>query len=77
MIAASVDLLVQINIVDEVRRVTAIARVEKKSHGDEVTVIPLFRYSPDSSPTEPRWSQVPGTKPGTTPETKIEMEHSS
>jgi pilus assembly protein CpaF len=65
MIAASVDLLVQINIVDEVRRVTAIARVEKKSHGDEVTVIPLWRYNPDSTPAEPRWSQVPGTKPGT------------
>ena len=29
MIAASVDMLVQINIVDEVRRVTAIARVRK------------------------------------------------
>jgi pilus assembly protein CpaF len=63
MIAASVDILVQINIVDEVRRVTAIARVEKKSHGDEVTVIPLWRYNPDSTPAELRWSQVSGTKP--------------
>jgi pilus assembly protein CpaF len=73
MIAASVDLLVQINIVDEVRRVTAIARVEKKSHGDEVTVIPLWRYNPDSTPTEPHWSQVSGTKP----ELTQEMEHPS
>ncbi len=73
MIAASVDILVQINIVDEVRRVTAIAKVVKKSHGDEVTVIPLWRYNSDSTPTEPRWSQVPGTKP----EPTQEMEHSS
>ena len=62
MIAASVDLLVQINIVDEVRRVTAIARVEKRPRGEEVTAIPLWRYDPDSTPGEPRWSQVKETE---------------
>jgi pilus assembly protein CpaF len=77
MIAASVDLLVQINIVDEVRRVTAIAKVVKKSHGDEVTVIPLWQYNPDSSSTEPRWSLVPGTQPETKPGSEIETEHPS
>ena len=62
MIAASVDLLVQINIVDEVRRVTAISRVEKQSLGEEVTITPLWRYNPDSTPDEPHWSQVKETE---------------
>jgi hypothetical protein len=62
MIAASVDLLVQINIVDEVRRVTAIARVEKRSHGDEVTAQSLWQYDRDSIPGEPRWSETQETE---------------
>ena len=69
MIAASVDILVQINIVDEIRRVTAISRVEKHPRGEEVTATPLFRYNPNSTPAEPRWLQVT--------EIKIETEHPS
>jgi len=59
MIAASVDLLVQINIVDEIRRLTAIARVEKRPKSEEVTTRLLWRYDPDSASGMPRWSQVP------------------
>jgi hypothetical protein len=53
-----VDILVQINIVDEIRRVTAISRVEKQSSGEEVKATPLWRYDPDSSADNPHWSQV-------------------
>jgi pilus assembly protein CpaF len=58
MIASSVDLLVQIQIVDEIRRVTAIARLEKKLHGEEAVLTPLWKYNEGSTPEAPRWSQV-------------------
>jgi pilus assembly protein CpaF len=58
MIAASVDLLVQIGIVDEVRRVTAIARVDKKLHSGEAWFIPLWRLEVDASKEGPRWVRL-------------------
>ena len=58
MIASSVDLLVQIQIVDEIRRVTAIARLEKKLHGEEAVLTPLWQYDEGSTPEAPHWSQV-------------------
>jgi len=62
MIAASVDLLVQIGIVDEVRRVTAIAWVEKKLHGGEAWFMPLWRYEEASEGG--RWNIVEVNFPG-------------
>jgi len=53
---------VQINIVEEVRRVTAIARVGKRPRGEEVAAIPLWRYDPESAAQEPRWLQVKETE---------------
>jgi hypothetical protein len=59
MIASSVDLLVQINIIDEVRRVTAIARLEKKSRDEDARITPLWRYDEqNSTPAQPRWLRV-------------------
>jgi len=63
MIASSVDLLVQINIIDEVRRVTAIARLEKKSRDEDARITPLWRYDElNSTPGQPRWLQVEETE---------------
>ena len=59
MIASSVDLLVQINIIDELRRVTAIARLEKQSHAENARIVPLWRYDEQgSTPGQPCWLQV-------------------
>jgi hypothetical protein len=55
MIAASVDLLVQIGIVKETRRVTSIAKVDKKLHGGEAWFIPLRRLEEGSSEEDPGW----------------------
>lgn len=55
MIAASVDLLVQINIVEEVRRVTSIARVDKKLHGGEAWFVPMWRLEEVLPNENPRW----------------------
>jgi pilus assembly protein CpaF len=63
MIASSVDLLVQINIIDEVRRVTAIARLEKKSRDEDARITPLWRYDEqNSTPGQPRWLRVEETE---------------
>lgn len=63
MIASSVDLLVQINIIDEVRRVTAIARLEKNSRDEDARITPLWRYDEqNSTPGQPRWLQVEETE---------------
>jgi pilus assembly protein CpaF len=63
MIASSVDLLVQINIIDEVRRVTAIARLEKHSRDEDARITPLWRYDEqNSTPAQPRWLQVEETE---------------
>lgn len=63
MIASSVDLLVQINIIDEVRRVTAIARLEKKSRDEYARITPLWRYDEqNSTPGQPRWLRVEETE---------------
>ena len=62
MIAASVDLLVQIGIVDEVRRVTAVARVDKKLHGGEAWFNPLWRLDPNAPADAPSWERVAETE---------------
>jgi pilus assembly protein CpaF len=63
MIASSVDLLVQINIIDEVRRVTAIARLEKHSRDEDARITPLWRYDEqNSTPGQPCWLRVEETE---------------
>ena len=51
LIAESVDLLVQIGIRDEVRRVTLIANVAKELNKGDIAFEPIFRYAELSSPT--------------------------
>ena len=58
MVASSVDLLVQIQIVDEVRRVTSIARLEKHLQDGEAVFTPLWRYDESSTPEKPCWSLI-------------------
>jgi hypothetical protein len=55
MISASVDILVQIGIVDEARRVTSIARVDKKLHGGEAWFIPLWKLDEASTQSHLQW----------------------
>ncbi|MFA5872724.1 MAG: hypothetical protein WC832_02045 [Anaerolineales bacterium] len=43
---------------DAVRRVTAIAQVEKRPRGEETLAAFLWQYDKNSTPGQPRWSQV-------------------
>ncbi len=63
MIADAVDLLVQIGIRHETRRVVAIANVEKDLKNGDVWFEPIFRYGENSSAEAPRWEQVGELKP--------------
>lgn len=58
MISASVDILVQIGIINEARRLTSIARVDKKLHGGEAWFIPVWRYEEPSDDNIARWITV-------------------
>jgi pilus assembly protein CpaF len=58
MISDAVDLLVQIGIRHEVRRVTAISNVAKDLKNGDVFFEPIYRYIEESSATEPRWEQL-------------------
>jgi len=55
MIADAVDLLVQIGIRHETRRVVAIANLSKELKNGDVCFDPIYRYDETSSPKEPRW----------------------
>ena len=58
MIADAVDLLVQIGIRHETRRVVAIANVAKELRSGDVWFDPIYRYDETSLGGEPRWEQV-------------------
>jgi len=58
MISDAVDLLVQIGIRHEVRRVTAISNVAKDLKNGDVFFEPIFRYKEDSLAEEPCWEQA-------------------
>jgi pilus assembly protein CpaF len=58
MICDAVDLLVQIGIRHEVRRVVAISNVSKELKNGDVYFEPLFRYLEESSFTKPSWEKV-------------------
>jgi pilus assembly protein CpaF len=57
VIADSIDLLVQIGVRHEVRRVTEITRVSRKTNGQSVRFGILWQYDPNSTSTEPQWIQ--------------------
>jgi pilus assembly protein CpaF len=58
LICDAVDLLVQIGIRHEVRRVTAISNVSKDLKNGDVFFEPIYRYIEESSATEPRWEKL-------------------
>jgi len=64
MIVSSVDLLVQIQIVDEIRRVTSIARLEKKLQDGESVLTVLWQYDETTMANRPGWGQSVDTEPG-------------
>lgn len=61
VIADSIDLLVQIGIRHEVRRVTTIAAVAKELKGGDVWFQPVYRYDEASAPHHPAWQRVEGS----------------
>ncbi len=53
-----VDLLVQIGIHHEVRRVIAISNVSKDLKNGDVFFEPIYRYLEESSKIEPQWEKI-------------------
>jgi pilus assembly protein CpaF len=58
MISDAVDLLVQIGIRHEVRRVVAISNVSKDLKNGDVFFEPIFRYLEESLAAEPCWEKL-------------------
>ncbi len=58
IISASIDILVQIGIVNEARRLTSIARVDKKLHSGEAWFVPLWRYDESSLGDDSCWTRL-------------------
>jgi len=58
MISDAVDLLVQIGIRHEVRRVTAISNVAKDLKNGDVFFELIYRYIEESSAVEPCWEKL-------------------
>jgi len=63
MIAAAVDLLVQIGIRHETRRVVSIANVSKELVNGDVGFDPIYRYAETSPAGQPRWEVTSTLKP--------------
>ena len=57
-IVESIDLIVQIRILHDVRRITSIVRVEKELRGGRPWYTPLFRFDENSPVEAPRWERV-------------------
>jgi len=55
MISDAIDLLVQIGIRHEVRRVTAISNVAKDLKNGDVFFEPVYKYVEESAPDDPKW----------------------
>jgi len=57
-VVESIDLIVQIDILHEIRRVTSIVRVEKELQGGRPRYTPIFRFDESSPADKPRWERV-------------------
>jgi pilus assembly protein CpaF len=55
MISDAVDMLVQIGIRHEVRRVIAISNISKELKNGDVFFEPVYKYVEESAPDDPRW----------------------
>ncbi len=58
LIAEAVDLLVQIGIRHEVRRVTAITNLAKELKNGDVVFEPVYRYDESSPEGQPGWDKA-------------------
>lgn len=57
-IVESVDIIVQIRIFHDIRRVSSIVQVERELKGGHPWYVPIFNYVESSSPDNPRWERV-------------------
>ena len=58
LIAEAIDLLVQIGIRDEVRRVTVIANLAKELENGDIHFEPIYRLNDPSPDSQPLWTKV-------------------
>ena len=71
LIAEAVDLLVQIGIRDEVRRVTVIANLAKELSNGDIRFEPIYRFDERSLGSQPRWERVGELRPRILAETSF------
>lgn len=72
LIAEAVDLLVQIGIRDEVRRVTVIANLAKELSNGDIRFEPIYRFDERSLGSQPRWEKVGELRPRILAETSFQ-----
>jgi len=71
LIAEAIDLLVQIGIREEVRRVTVIANVVKELKNGDIRFEPVYRLDDPSPEIQPHWSKVGDLRPRILAETSL------
>jgi len=71
LIAEAIDLLVQIGILEEVRRVTVIANVVKELKNGDIRFEPVYRLDDPSPEIQPHWSKVGDLRPRILAETSL------
>jgi pilus assembly protein CpaF len=71
LIAEAIDLLVQIGIRDEVRRVTVIANVAKELKNGDIRFEPIYRLDDQLPDSQPRWAKVGDLRPRILAETSL------
>ena len=71
LIAEAIDVLVQIGIRDEVRRVTVIANIAKELRNGDIRFEPIYRLDDQSPDSQPRWAKVGGLCPRMLAETSL------
>ncbi|HWQ84821.1 MAG TPA: ATPase, T2SS/T4P/T4SS family [Anaerolineales bacterium] len=72
LIAEAVDLLVQIGIRDEVRRVTVIANLAKELSNGDIHFELIYRFDERSLGSQPRWEKVGELRPRILAETSFQ-----
>ena len=58
MMVSAIDLIVQLGIREEVRRVVSVAKVGRHPERMEPALVPLVRFDPDCPPDQPHWEQL-------------------
>ena len=71
LIAEAIDLLVQISIRDEVRRVTVIANVAKELKNGDIRFEPIYRLDDQLPESQPSWVKVGDLRPRILAETSL------